>query len=99
VQFAAELLAGSQPPLAIDVRGPGERDYKHIAGSLSIPLNHHLKMLPENRALLVYCVGGCRSSIAASLLRRDGSASVGELAGGIAAWEAAKLSVIGTPVQ
>jgi hydroxyacylglutathione hydrolase len=102
VQFAAELLAGSQPPLAIDVRGPREREQKHIAGSLSIPLNHlaeNLKMLPENRALLVYCAGGYRSSIAASLLKRVGFASVGELAGGIAAWEGARLSVIGPPVQ
>jgi rhodanese-related sulfurtransferase len=102
VQFATELLASSQPPLAIDVRGPREREQKHIAGSLSIPLNHlaeNLKMLPENRALLVYCAGGYRSSIAASLLKRVGFASVGELAGGIAAWEGARLSVIGAPVQ
>src|SRR5258708_8263964 len=29
-QFAAELLSSSQPPLAIDVRAPGERAQKHI---------------------------------------------------------------------
>ena len=40
-QFAAELLSSPQPPLAIDVRAPRERDQKHIAGSLGIPLNHH----------------------------------------------------------
>jgi len=45
--------------------------------------------------LLVYCAGGYRSSIAASLLQRDGFASVGEIAGGIAAWESAKLPVRG----
>jgi glyoxylase-like metal-dependent hydrolase (beta-lactamase superfamily II) len=33
--FAAELLSSAQPPLAIDVRAPRERDQKHIAGSLS----------------------------------------------------------------
>jgi rhodanese-related sulfurtransferase len=46
---------------------------------------------------LVYCAGGYRSSIAASLIRRAGLESVGELAGGIAAWEAAKLPVHTTP--
>ena len=96
VQFAAELLASSEPPLAIDVRGPRERAQKHIEASLNLPLNHlveDLKTLPSNRPLLVYCAGGYRSSIAASLLKRGGLTSVGELAGGIAAWEAAKLSV------
>jgi glyoxylase-like metal-dependent hydrolase (beta-lactamase superfamily II)/rhodanese-related sulfurtransferase len=100
VQFAAELLSSSKPPIVIDVRGPREREQKHIAGSLGIPLNHlseNLKTLPDNRPLLVYCAGGYRSSIAASLIRRAGLESVGELAGGIAAWEAAKLPVHTTP--
>jgi hydroxyacylglutathione hydrolase len=95
-QFAAELLSSSQPPLAIDVRAPREREQKHIGGSLGIPLNRlveNLKTLPKNRPLLVYCAGGYRSSIAASLLQRSGFGPVGEIAGGIAAWEAAKLSV------
>ena len=43
---------------------------------------------PERR---VHCAGGYRSSIAASLLQRHGFAQVGEIAGGIAAWETAKL--------
>jgi len=94
--FAEELLSSSQPPLAIDVRTPREREQKHIGGSLGIPLNHlteHLETLPKNRPLLVYCAGGYRSSIAASLLQRSGFDPVCEIAGGIAAWEAAKLSV------
>ena len=94
--FAAELLSSSQPPLAIDVRTPNERAQKFIAGSLNIPLNRlveNLQILPNNRLLLVYCAGGYRSSIAASLIQRCGLASVSELAGGIAAWESAKLTV------
>ncbi len=95
-QFVAELLASNDPPLAIDVRMPREREQKHISGSLSFPLNHlleNLKTLPRNRALLVYCAGGYRSSIAASLLKGGGFDSVCEIAGGIAAWESAKLPV------
>ena len=94
--FAAELLSSSQPPLAIDVRAPRERDQKYIAGSLAIPLNHlseNLDKLPRDRPLLVYCAGGYRSSIAASLLQRSGFDPVGEIAGGIVGWEAANLPV------
>ena len=94
--FLAELLSSPHPPLAVDVRTPGERRQKFIAGSMNIPLNHlveNLKTLPDNRPLVVYCAGGYRSSIAASLLKRNGFTIVGELAGGIAAWESAKLSV------
>jgi hydroxyacylglutathione hydrolase len=95
-QFVAELLSSSQPPLAIDVRAPREREQKHIAGSLGIPLNRlmeNLETLPKNRPLLVYCAGGYRSSIAASLLQARGFDPVSEIAGGIAAWEAAKLPI------
>jgi hydroxyacylglutathione hydrolase len=94
--YAAELLSSAEPPLAIDVRAPRERDQKYIAGSLSIPLNHlaeKLETLPKGRPLLVYCAGGYRSSVAASLLERNGFDHVYEIAGGIAAWEVAKLPV------
>jgi rhodanese-related sulfurtransferase len=95
-QFVAELFASSEPPLAVDVRTPGERELKHIGGSLSMPLNHlveNLGALPRDRALLVYCAGGYRSSIAASLLKGRGFDRVCEIAGGIAAWESANLPV------
>ena len=95
-QFAGEILLSSQPPLAIDVRAPREREQKYISGSLGIPLNHlveNLETLPKNRPLLIYCAGGYRSSIAASLLQGSGFDRVSEIAGGIAGWEAAKLPV------
>jgi hydroxyacylglutathione hydrolase len=94
--FAAELLSADEPPLAVDVRAPREREQKRIAGSLSLPLNHlveTLETLPRNRALLVYCAGGYRSSIAASLLQRSGFERVSEIAGGIVGWETANLPV------
>jgi hydroxyacylglutathione hydrolase len=94
--FAAELLSSNQPPLAVDVRTPHEREQRYIAGSVGIPLNHlveNLGNLPRDRPLLVYCAGGYRSSIAASLLQRNGFDHVSEIACGIAAWEAANLPV------
>ncbi len=95
--LAAERLAGADPPLAIDVRAPSERETKHLAGSVSVPLNHlsaRLAELPADRPLLVFCAGGYRSSIAASLLQQHGFSAVSEIAGGIAAWEAAQLPLI-----
>jgi hydroxyacylglutathione hydrolase len=92
--LAAARLSSDSPPLVIDVRTPREREEKHIGGSLSIPLSRlteRAQELPRDRHLLVYCAGGYRSSIAASLLQRWGFDRVGEIAGGIAGWEAAKL--------
>jgi glyoxylase-like metal-dependent hydrolase (beta-lactamase superfamily II) len=89
---AARLATGG--PLAVDVRSPSERDQKRIDGSADLALNHlieHAADLPHDRALIVYCAGGYRSSIAASLLQRLGFSNVSEIAGGITAWEAAHL--------
>jgi hydroxyacylglutathione hydrolase len=93
--LAAERLA-SGTPLAVDVRAPNERDQKFIAGSISLPLNHlveRARELPTDRPLLVYCGGGYRSSIAASLLQLHGFGDVSEIAGGFTAWDTAHLPV------
>jgi glyoxylase-like metal-dependent hydrolase (beta-lactamase superfamily II) len=95
--LAAELLAAADPPLAVDVRTPREREAKRIKDSVSMPLNHlteRLAELPANRTLLLFCAGGYRSSIAASLLQRHGFTHVTEIAGGFAAWETAHLPVL-----
>ncbi|MGE0363342.1 MAG: rhodanese-like domain-containing protein [Vicinamibacterales bacterium] len=93
---AAERLRAEKTPVVVDVRTPQERQSKAIAGSVGMPLSRlpqQLRELPTGRPLLVYCAGGYRSSIAASVLQRAGFADVSELAGGIAAWEAAGLPV------
>jgi rhodanese-related sulfurtransferase len=97
---AAERVAAAngQGPVIVDVRAPAERQQKRIPGSVNIPLNHlteRLSELPADRPILVHCAGGYRSSIAASLLQRNGFTQVGEIAGGIAAWEAGKLPLEG----
>jgi hydroxyacylglutathione hydrolase len=94
--LSAELLSSDAPPLLIDVRTPREYQQKSIEGSMSIPLNHLSERahdLPRDRPLLVYCAGGYRSSIAASLFQQQGFGRVSEIVGGIAAWDAAKLPV------
>ena len=94
--LAAEQIAAGDP-LIVDVRAPREREQKHVAGSVHVPLNQladRMAELPRDRPILVYCAGGYRSSIAASLLKRRGFPRVGEIAGGIAAWEAAQLPLV-----
>jgi len=93
--LAAERLAAGTP-LAVDVRTGSERERKFIDGSVSIPLNQLLdrsRELPHDRPLLVYCAGGYRSSIAASLLQKQGFTRVSEVAGGMTAWETAGLPI------
>jgi rhodanese-related sulfurtransferase/glyoxylase-like metal-dependent hydrolase (beta-lactamase superfamily II) len=98
--LAAELLASPNAPLLIDVRNPREYASKHIANSLHLPLNHlaeHLHDIPKDRPLLLHCAGGYRSSIASSLLQSHQFPEITELAGGLAAWEAAKLPIQTSP--
>ncbi|HEY7289513.1 MAG TPA: rhodanese-like domain-containing protein [Vicinamibacterales bacterium] len=95
--LAASRLAEGDAIL-LDVRNASERDEKKsIAGSISIPLSQLLDRaneIPRNRPIVVHCAGGYRSSIAASLLQKQGFAAVSELAGGIAAWEMAMLPLV-----
>lgn len=96
-QVAADRVAQAatgQAPVLVDVRAPDERQQKRIPGSVGIPLTRlaeRLAELPTDRPILVYCAGGYRSSVAASLLESHGFAQVGEIAGGITAWDAGRL--------
>jgi rhodanese-related sulfurtransferase len=95
--MVAEELAGSHPPLLLDIRNPREWASKHIQGSMNVPLNHlrdRIAEIPHDRRIAVHCAGGYRSSIAASILHQYGMTNLIEMAGGLAAWEAAKLPVV-----
>ena len=50
--------------------------------------------IPRDRRIAVHCAGGYRSSIAASILHQYGITNLIEMAGGLAAWDAAKLPVV-----
>ena len=76
----------------MSVRAKVEAQFKEVAKEQKRTLAR-LAELPKNRPLLVFCAGGYRSSIAASLLQRHGFTDVTEIAGGFAAWETAGLPV------
>jgi rhodanese-related sulfurtransferase len=95
--MVAEELATADPPLLLDIRNPREWATKHIASSVNIPLNHlqeRIAEIPHDRRIAVHCAGGYRSSIAASILHQYGITNLIEMAGGLAAWDAAKLPVV-----
>jgi hydroxyacylglutathione hydrolase len=95
--MVAQELASADPPLLLDIRNPREWATRHIAGSVNIPLNHlqeRIAEIPRDRGIAVHCAGGYRSSIAASILHQYGITHLIEMAGGLAAWEAAKLPVV-----
>ena len=94
---AAEQLAANPTLKLIDVRAPGERATKSIERSVNIPLQRlveDVRYLPKDTPLLIHCAGGYRSSTAASLLQREGFTNLTEMAGGLAAWEAAGQPVV-----
>lgn len=89
----AELADGA--PIAdalqiVDVRGPGEvATSGMVPRARAIPLPTLVARLGEldpERPTVVYCAGGYRSSIAASLLRSRGFSRVDDLLGGFGAW-------------
>jgi hydroxyacylglutathione hydrolase len=95
--MVAEELANPDPPLVLDIRTSREWVTKHIKGSVNIPLNHlqeRIAEIPRVRRIGVHCASGYRSSIAASILHQYGITNLIEMAGGLAAWEAAKLPVV-----
>ena len=101
VLIAAEELGSPDPPLVLDVRTPREWAEKRIEGSFNVPLNHlqeRIGEVPHDRRIAVHCAGGYRSSIAASILHQHGVTNLIEIAGGLAAWEAAGLPVVAEPV-
>ena len=76
----------------VDVRNPGEAAAGMIPGAVSIPVGQlpdRTDELDPRKPTVVYCAGGYRSSVAASLLRQLGFADVSDVLGGYGAWEEA----------
>ena len=73
----------------VDVRNPGEVADGTIPGAIPIPVGQlpsRAGELDPRRPTVVYCAGGYRSSVAASVLRRRGFADVSDIIGGYNAY-------------
>jgi hydroxyacylglutathione hydrolase len=89
---AADLratLATHEPVTLLDVRSTKEWSHDHIQGSINIPLGElpdRFEELSRDAHVATICEGGYRSSLAASLLAREGYLHVLNVAGGMAAY-------------
>ena len=103
VQMASRLTAQAFDERAaalsdlqiVDVRNPGEVEAGAIPHAVSIPVGQlpsRLNELDPAKPTVVYCAGGYRSSVAASLLRHNGFADVSDILGGYGAWDDARQS-------
>ena len=80
----------------IDVRGRSEWDAGHLPGARHVPLGYladRMGELPLEKPIILYCQGGARSSIGASVLRAHGVTHVMNTFGGYDAWQRSGLPV------
>ena len=73
----------------VDVRNPGEVQVGMIGDAVNIPVGQlpgRVDELDPSVPTVVYCAGGYRSSVAASVLRQAGFGDVSDLLGGFGAW-------------
>jgi hydroxyacylglutathione hydrolase len=95
-QIDAEELAArvdQKDVHVLDVRSSAEWAEGHIAGAQHIPLGElrdRIADVPKDRTVVVHCLGGTRSAIAASVLQAAGMAHAINFAGGYKAWHAAR---------
>ena len=88
----------------LDVRGEEEWATGYIAGANHLWINefvNHLADLPADldTPIVVYCQSGYRGGIAAVMLNLLGYTNVRNLAGGVNAWVAAGLPLVGVPAS
>jgi len=97
-----DLINAGAAPVVIDVRSATARalEPRWIPGAIHVPLNdiaRHVKELPRNREIIVYCTCPNEASAArvAKILVRNGFKSVRPLHGGLDAWISAGYYVEG----
>ena len=83
-QELEEMLKTLDLPL-FDVRKKSEFDSEHLLNSVNIPLNQlntKLDSFPKDKSFVIYCAGGYRSMIAASILKQRGFDDFIDVSGG-----------------
>jgi hydroxyacylglutathione hydrolase len=86
---AEEVRSAARPFVILDVRTAREWRAGHLPESINIPvgeLPERMAELHPGAAVATICEGGYRSSLAASLLAREGFAEVANVTGGMAAY-------------
>jgi rhodanese-related sulfurtransferase len=99
----ARLHSGEEPgPLLIDVREPDEFAAGRAVGAILMPLSSlepRIGELPRDRPLFVICHSGQRSGMVTGYLLAKGWTDVQNVAGGMIAWESARLPTRSGPTD
>ena len=80
----------------VDVRRPGEYSNGHVPGAVNITLAHleqDLSRLASDRPIAIICASGYRSSVATSILERNGFSQIFNVVGGTSGWISAGYPV------
>jgi rhodanese-related sulfurtransferase len=96
-QLNVDEAASASGAFLLDVREDDEWDAGHAPTANHIPLSDvpdHLADLPQDRQILCVCRSGGRSNRAAAYLADRGFATA-NVAGGMQAWAAAGLELVG----
>jgi len=81
--------ASNTPVMLIDVRTPKEWRAGHVDGAVNIPLGDlpsRMEEIPRGTRIITMCEAGYRSSLAASLLAREGLEPIVNVEGGMSAY-------------
>lgn len=97
---AAEFIKEqSENTVIIDVRNTDEYAYKHVNGSINIPLdqiNSRIGEIPKNEPVYIICQSGARSQSACDRLNQLGLNNLRSIQGGIIAAEKSGAQIIQT---
>ncbi|MBL1214724.1 MAG: MBL fold metallo-hydrolase [Ignavibacteriae bacterium] len=83
--------------IILDVRGISEYQESHIEGAVNIHVGYlkdNLEKLPKDKEIVIHCMTGIRSSLAASILKGEGFTNVTNLTGGFVQWEQRGFEVL-----
>ena len=94
--IAALQLINHKNALVLDVRENDEYKSGHVLNAIHIPLGKLKGRIGEllkyqDRPIVVVCRSGNRSATACTILGKQGFAQAHNLAGGVVAWQKAKL--------
>jgi hydroxyacylglutathione hydrolase len=92
----AERLRSGEGVRVVDVRGPSEWDQSHVPGAVHLPLPELARRTGElnGEPLALVCGSGYRSTVAASVLEREGFPGLHNVIGGMRAWSGEGLPTV-----
>lgn len=86
-----KTYVGKEDVQIVDVRGASEFETAHIKGAINIfvgTLEDNLDKISKDKLIVVHCQSGTRSTIACSILAKNGFQNIKDYSGGMKEWMA-----------